>query len=296
MADQTIPSKIMPVERCGAVGNCMSHPSSYREHAKSRYTYSEPTTARIAEYALRELEAARAKDVAVHEKNLPAMENNKAVATAIVQLNEAVGMPKRWSERDRNSRSRYPKTIGHDAGYLTDIRRDVITDDGFASATATYERLKKEYDAYAEQGKLDADRAERERQREKEAEIEKRKADMELAGMLLRYQLPIESTWGDVLEALRGRDQRLDLAVAMSQTRGDWSDGAYRVADALRRFTIHTNEDKDIAADVAARLVDFEDGRCFRDCTWNYGRLFASAADQQLAKDVQTAMERGGSD
>lgn len=291
MAETT---KIMPVEQCGAVGRCMSHPSSYREQAKSRYTYAEPTTARIAEYALRELESARAKDVAAHEKNLPAIENNKAVAAAIVALNEAVGMPKRWSERDRNSRSRYPKTIGHDAGYLTDIRREVITDDGFASATATYERLKRDYDAYVEQGQRDAEQAERQRQREQEAEIEKRKADMELAAMLLRYALPIESSWSDVLENLRGRDQRLDLAVAMSQTRGDWNDGAYRVSDALRRFTIETNEDKDIAADVAARLVDFEDGRCFRDCTWNYSRLFATVQDQQLAADVQTAMSRAG--
>jgi hypothetical protein len=288
--------KIMPVERCGAIGKCMSSPSSYRDQAKSRYTYTEPTTAAIAAYALRALEEARAKDVAAHENNLPAMENNKAVAAAIIALNEAVGMPKSWSERDRNSRSRYPKTIRHDAGYITDVRREVITEDGFASATASYERLKQEYDAYAEQGKRDAERADQARQREQEAIIEKRKADMELAGMLLRYSLPIESSWSDVLEHLRGKDQRLDLAVAMSHTRGDWSDGAYRVRDALGRFTITTNEDKDIAADVAGCLIEFEDGRCFRDCSWNYGRLFASVQDQQLATDVQTAMNRAGSD
>lgn len=288
--------KIMPVEQCGAVGKCMSSPSSYREQAKSRYTYTEPTTTRVAEYAMQQLEAARAKDVAAHEENLPAMENNKAVAAAIVALNESVGMPKRWSERDRNSRSSYPKTIGHDAGYLTDIRREVITDDGFLSATGTYERLKNEYEAYVEQGRRDAEQAERARQREQQAIVEKRKADMELAALLLRYDMPLESSWADVLEHLRAKDQRLDLAVAMSHTRGDWSEGAYRVSDALRRFTITTNEDKDIAADVAGCLIEFEDGRCFRDCSWNYDRLFASVLDRQLAADVQTAMVRAGSD
>lgn len=291
MAENT---KIMPVERCGAVGKCMSSPSSYREQAKSRYTYAEPTTARIAEYAMQQLESARAKDVAAHEKNLPAMENNKAIAAAIVALNESMGMPKRWSEPDRNSRSRYPKTIGHDAGYLTDIRREVVIDDGFEHATSTYERLKKDYEAYVEQGKRDAEQAERARQREQEALVEKRKADMELASLLLRHGLPIESSWSDVLDHLRRKDQRLDLAVAMSQTRGDWSEGAYRVRDALERFTITTNEDKDIAADVAGCLIEFEDGRCFRDCTWNYGRLFASVQDKQLAADVQAAMARAG--
>jgi hypothetical protein len=289
MADQL---KIMTVEQCGAVGKCMISPSSYREQAKSRYTYTEPTIARIAAYAMQALEAARALDVAAHEKNLPAIENNKLVAAQIVALNEAIGMPKRWSERDRNSRSRYPKTIGHDAGYLTDIAREVKTDDGFASATSTYERLKKEYEAYVEQGKREAEQLQRKRELEQQALVDKRKADMELAAILLRYALPIESTWSDVLEHLRGKDQRIDLAVAMRQTRGDWSDGCYRVTDAIRRFTIRTDEDKEIAADVLGCTAEFEDGRVFRDTAWSYDALFASVTDRQLAADAQTALER----
>lgn len=284
--------RIMPIEQCGAVGKCMSSPSSYREHAKSRYSYTEPTIARIAAVAVQALEAARALDLAAHEKNVPAIENNKAVAASIIALNEAVGMPKRWSERDRNSRSRYPKTIGHDAGYLTDIAREVKTDDGFASATATYERLKKEYEAYAERGKEETEQLQRKRELEQQALVDKRRADMELATILLRYALPIESTWSDVLEHLRGKDQRVDLAVAMQQTRGDWSDGPYRVSDALQRFTIRDDEDKAIAACVVGCLAEFEDGRVFRDTSWSYDTLFASTADRQLVADVQKAMQQ----
>jgi hypothetical protein len=292
----TEPLKIMPVEQCGAVGKCMSSPSSYREHAKGSYSYTEPTIARIAAYALQQLEAARARDVAAHEKNLPAIENNKAVAAAIVAQNESVGMPKRWSERDRNSRSRYPKTIGHDAGYLTDIAREVKTDDGFTSATSTYERLKKEYDAYAEQGKREAEQLERKKEAEQQALVNKRKADMELAAILLRYELPIEYSWYAVLDHLRRKDQRIDLAVAMRQTRGDWSEGAYRVTDAMARFTIRNDEDKDIANDVLGCMHDFEDGRVFRDTTWNYDRLFASVTDRQLVADVLLAMGHGSNE
>lgn len=283
--------KIMPVEPCGQVGQCMASPSSYSSRLQS---YGTKTTAYIASIAMRELEAARARDVAVHEKNLPAIENNKLIAAQIVALNEAIGMPKRWSERDRNSRSRYIKTIGHDAGYLTDIAREVKTDDGFQSATLTFDRLLKDYQAYVDQGKRDAEVEARRVELEKQALIDKRKADIELAAMLLRYELPLDASWSDVLENLRARHQRLDLAVAMNRTRNDWNEGPYQVRGAMDRFTIRDNEDKDIANDVLGCMDDFEDGRVFRDTKWNYNRLFDSVEYKQLVADVQKAIQMAG--
>lgn len=278
--------KIMPVELCGAIGKCMSHPSSYA----SSMSYGGDKPLAVANKAMQALEAARAKDVATHEANLAAMENNKAVATKVEALMIEIGMPKSWSERDTKSRSRYPKSITHEAGWIGDVRRNCKTDDSFSYATSTYERLKKEYEAYAERAKVEAATAADKAQRERDAELAKRKADMELASLLLRYELPIESDWSDVLDALCAKDQRLNLAVAMQQTRGDWSEGPYRVRAAMDRFHIETNEDKDIANDVLGCMDDFEDGRVFRDTTWNYGRLFAEAADQQLSTDIQRAL------
>lgn len=265
----------------------MAHPSSYMNQLTG---YGEKTKARASTLALQQLEAARARDVEMHARNLPALENNKAVAALIIQLNEAVGMPTRWSERDRNSRSRYPKTLTHQAGYLTDIARECKTDDQFDLATRRYESMKVEYDRYAAEGAREAEERQRQREREQQALIEKRKADIVLAGILLRYELPMESDWPDVLDHLRGKDQRIDLAVAMQQTRGDWSEGPYRVVDALGRFTITTNEDKDIAADVAGCLHNFSDGRVFRDTTWSYDAIFATVADKQLLADVMEAL------
>jgi len=34
------------------------------------------------------------------------------------------------------------------------------------------------------------------------------------------------------------------------------------------------------------------DGRCFRDCEWNYDRLLSSITDKQLVADVTTAYAR----
>lgn len=282
---------IQPVELCNAIGKCMASPSSY---ASSLSSYQAGKPRAVASHALRMLEEARARDVATHEKNLPAIEANKAVRARIEALMTEVGMPASYTERDTKSRARYPKTIRHDAGYLGDLRRHCRTDDSFDHATATYERLKKEYDAYAARAEEEAKQADAKATREAEALLEKRKADMELAAILLRYELPLEFTWSDVLETLCAKDQRLDLAVAMQHTRGDWSEGAYRVSNALGRFKIETTEDKDIANDLLSCLEDFEDGRVFRDTTWCYSRLFAEAADQQLSADVQKAMSRAG--
>ena len=270
----------------------MASPSGYASRLSS---YSTPTAMRVATHAIQELEAARAKDIAAHEHNLPALEHNKAIAARIEAMMTEAGIPRSYSERDTTSRARYPKTITHQAGWIGDVARNCITDDGFVFATSSYERLKKDYTAYAERAKEEAKQLEQKAQRERDAELAKRKADMELAGMLLRHGLPIESDWDDVLEHLRKKDQRLDLAVAMEQTRGDWSEGPYRVRNALDRFQIVTDEDKEIANDVASCLYDFEDGRVFRDTTWSYGALYASIIDKQRLADCQTAMSHSRS-
>lgn len=283
------PLKIAAVEPCGFVNKCMASPQSYASQLSG---YSTPSAERVAAYALQQLAAARQKDIDTHARNLPLLEQNKAVRAHVEAVMESIGMPKRWSERDTASRSRYPKTITRDAGYLSDLLREVKTSDGFECATSSHERLLKDYEAYAARAKTEAEHARGAAERERQAAMEKRKADMELASLLLRYGLPIESTWRDVLDALAGRDQRLALAVAMQQTRMDWNEGPWRVRDALGAFQIQTTEDKDIATDVLACLEDFCDGRVFRDTTWSYDALFASVSDQQLAKDCQIALSR----
>lgn len=281
-------SKINSIEQCGFVSKCMASPQSY---ASSLSTYSAPSAKRVAEHALAQLEAARAKDVALHEANIEAIERNKGTADRVRAFMEEIGMPKSWSERDTKSRSRYPKNITREAGWIGDIARFIKTDDGFAYATRSYETLKARYDEYAAIAARETEQAEQQRQRAEQAERDARKANVELARVVLRYELEDESTWGDVLEALRGKDQRVDLALAMMATRNDWSEGPYRVSDALHRFTIITDEDKEIANDVVACLHDFFDGCVFRDTTWNYDRIMASIADRQLATDAMTAYQ-----
>jgi hypothetical protein len=84
--------KIQPIEKCGAVSHCMAQPQSYKSQITSYYTT--PSNKRIAAFAIQKLEEAWAKDVANHEKNMAALEANRAVRERIQALMDEVGMPK----------------------------------------------------------------------------------------------------------------------------------------------------------------------------------------------------------
>lgn len=285
-------TKIRPVEQCGAVRKCMSNPRDYKSQMPRGYTFSEPSSKRVAALALQKLEEAWAADKATHEKNAAALEANQAVRERIESLMNEVGIPTTKRVRDGN-RMKYgvPKMKTVDAGYIEDIRANVPIDDGFGLAEQSYNTLKAKYDEFAAAAEKEAEIAAQAAEREAEREKAERRANIELAKIILRYDLPDDISWNDCLDLLRKKDQRLDLAVAMSQTRGDWSDGFWRVSDALGRFKIETDEDKDIANDVVSCMSD-DDGRVFRDTTWNYSRLFSEAKDSQLSADIQLAMSK----
>lgn len=284
--------KIATIEKCKAVTGRYWDPKRWEEERSfSSYRRSKTTAATLA---MGELEAARAKDVAVHETNLPGIETNKAIRQQVETLMAEIGMPKTYQERDSRSRSMYAKYKTLDAGYLGDLRRNVITDDGFDAATASYENNKQQILKYQQAADQEAKQAQAAKEREREKAKEERRANIELATIILRYGLDVDSDWPDVLEALCAKDQRLDLAVAGYQTRCGWSEGYYRVQAAFDRFHIETDEDKEIAGDIASCLASEgdSDGRVFRDTTWSYDRLFASVSDQQLVTDAKLALER----
>ncbi|SKC78539.1 hypothetical protein SAMN05445504_2419 [Burkholderia sp. CF099] len=284
-------TKIMPIEQCGFVGKCQASPQGYA-HLLPSSRYTTPSPELVAQFALQQLEQARQKDVEAHEKNLPALETNKAIADRVKAFMAEIGMPDSHVERDTKSRARFPKSIKVQSGWIGDMARHIKTTDGFEYATSSYERLKRDYANYAERAKQEADAKRADAVRKAEAEKEARRANVELARIVLRYELPEDSEWRDVLDALCEKDQRVDLAIAMMRVRADWNDGPYPVSNAIGRFKVDTDEEKDIANDILACLHDFDDGRVFRDTAWNYDRLLASVSDKQLAEDAMTAYGR----
>lgn len=269
------------VKQCDFVGKCMASAASYG----SSMGYS-PSMARIADRADSELAKAWQLAQETHAANLPAIESNRAMRELLMAIMAAAGVPARYSHYGFPSpRSRYKKHMTSDSGFPKDINRAFPVDDGFAGAQQTYERLKADYAKYREAAQREADV----KARAVEEEKARRRADMALATLIVRYGLAEDADWSDVLEVIRSRDQYLDLAIAGQQTRGDWSEGFYRVESALGRFRIKDDRDKEIAADICGCLSS-EDGRIFRDTRWSYDALFEIVADKQLIEDAQLCL------
>lgn len=279
----------MPVTMCEAILKVRWHsPESYQ---------SNPPYGRCASLALavdafqRVVDEAVRKDHETHEANVDAIAHNAKMRAAITEIMKLAGIPDEFHEVDRNSRARWPKKKRHDAGYLGDLKRNFPIDDGFDRAMRRHAEMLKAI----EEAKP---KVEREKQAVEQARlnaIAARKADLALAAIILRHKLDEESTWDEALLSLSQRNKYLDLAVAGRQTRGDWSEGFYRVQAAFDRFKIESDQDKDIAADLLGCLRSGDDGdrdgRIFRDTTWNYEALFALVGDKQLVADVRTCME-----
>ncbi|CAB4167922.1 hypothetical protein UFOVP860_66 [uncultured Caudovirales phage] len=257
------------------------------EHYRSRSSFLISIASAVAQ-AERALEDAWQRDQAAHAENESAIAHNKEMRGRLIAMMKAAGVPDSYSAVDPKSR-RWPqkhKTL--EAGYLGDLRRTFPLTDQFDDAGKQYaDRAKLIADAKV---KVEEEKAAKDRQAE--AEKAKRRADLSLAAMIVRYGLNEDADWPDALEALRKRNKYLDLAIAGEQTRGDWSEGFYRVENALRRFTIESDRDKDIVADLCGCLRgDQDDGRIFRDTTWSYGKLFELVTDAQLLADAKTCLE-----
>lgn len=277
----------MKLEQCDFVGRCQSSPSEY---AHDIGQYGTPSMMRIANHADQQLEAAWAKTNAVHAANAEAIANNQAIGDLLRAVMKVAGVKETYTVYERPPRARYSKNVTHHAGWPGDIIRTFPTSDGFESARSSYENLRRRYAEY----RLHAEQEVKQKERAIEAEKEKRKADIELAKLIVRYGVEGDAPdFGDALEALRQKDQYLDLAVAGYETRCDWSEGFYRVEAALRRFRIRDERDKNIAADIAGCLGGEErDGRTFRDTEWSYEKLFSLVEDQQLVVDAKLCLER----
>lgn len=240
-----------------------------------------------ADIATKTLDAKKREVDELHEKNLPDIENNKALRKKVELVMHAIGIPDSWSERDWKSRARTPKYIKHTAGYIGDLKLNCPIDDGYEAACEAYKRFQERIEKYAKENEANDIAA----QKAKEAKKREEKRKRILATLVVKLGLPFDSEAHDILNHILGKNKLLRLAHAMRQTRNDWNDGPYRVDDAL--FGSDDDTEKAINADVASYLSEFEDGRVFRDCTWNYDRIFSLIAetDPDLISDYNQAYE-----
>ena len=280
--------KFRPVTQCKAINNAKTDPTRYNS------SYANATVTLYGIKSAREAaEKARLEDIATHEANISNIEFNKAQRIKITELMTAAGIPSTYKIPDPKSRARFPKMLVKSAGYYEDFMRNSAVADGFEYATTQYEniigKLKKQEDAL--------NLANASMKVEQEKEKARRSDNILLLKLIIKYSLPDDSSWGDVLEHLLDQDKYLKLAYSMYRVRSNWNDGCDPVDSALGEFDNqeYTGEnDLEISKCVSRAINNFHDdrdGRIFRDCQWNYSDLY-SLVDHELYVDYNLIIDK----
>lgn len=131
------------------------------------------------------------------------------------------------------------------------------------------------------------ERKQKDRAMQQDREMKERLFNIHVMANKYEVSDPVYADAEMVLGAIRRRDKYLDLALAMEETRGDWSEGYYRVSAAMSRFRCETDTDREIIADLETCFNEDIDGRVFRDTTWNYTRIYELVSDQTLVEDAK---------
>lgn len=218
----------------------------------------------------------------IHEDNKELIEINKGLREKVSLLMQHIGIPSNYSKsyfKTARSRNLTRETVA--SGWYTDMKRECATVDSYDSHIRSIDSALNTLESKCKEACLELDKQER----QKIKESNNKNKVMALAKLQLKYHLDDDATFEDVRSFLRGKCKYLNLAVAMSDTRGDWSDGFYRVEDAIQDFVVETEVDQKIVDDVSNYLDgEHSDGRVFRDCEYNYDVLF-TLVDEDLKQD-----------
>jgi len=275
-ADETT-GKIMPVKECSYLDH-----SSVEWYKPDRY-WRPPTAEEVAGIARDAANKAMSEAEEIHKENIPAIENNKALIEKIKLIMQNIGIPSTYTHSYyKSNRSREKTRETHSAGYLDDIRRSIPISDG-------YETVKRDHDSFLKAiDKYEADQKQIEvaRQREREKKEKEEKAVKQLAALVLKYGLPYESSWSDLLNKMLSMNKYLHLAHWLNRNREDWSDGYSYAKVGINNFKVENEQDREILDSLLALIGENwdGDGRVFRDTKWNYDALY-SLVPEDLRSD-----------
>jgi hypothetical protein len=237
-------------------------------------------TVRDPDAAQKVADSLYAADKETRQQNVAILQNNQEIKDALIILMENLGFSKRKRTR-RTPRGKMVEEVSDWCAHLYQIP---------TSHTSDIDRIYKEW----------CDRIQRRRdeitaeQDKRKRESEERDRENKKIRLLVEIGLKHGQTFNTVCDAIHyiaERDKYLKLALAMQRTRGDWSDGFYRVEYALDGFAMDTDDDKEIFREISSFLSGEErDGRCFRDCKWSYDVLFRKGNPDLLA-DLSKLME-----
>lgn len=220
-----------------------------------------------------------AQDKEISKRNQEIIANNRKVYDALVALMKNLG----FSTVKRGKLVR-GKRIGETSDWAQHLY--MIPTHEITNIDSLYEQWCKQISDLAKKRKEMEDKKEKEREAE-----DKKRAELRLVvGLGIKYGQEFSSI-GNAIHYLLSRDKYLRLAYYLSKNRGDWSDGPSYAEMGIENFNIETADDVKIYKEISGLISDWDgDGRCFRDCEWNYGELYGMA-NKDLKNDLFAAME-----
>lgn len=289
-AESNIPSVMkmnkitMPSVANTYAGNAFKYGSSYYERDPNTIEEVETRLVQLLEKA----ECERIQVIVEHQANIPVIENNQKVREKITQVMKDIGIPNNYSTSEfKTQRSRTKTTTTHAAGYIGDLQRNIpVSDEKDRMLTL----IKSAEDSFKRTADTLKGTIRKELQEAEKTEKAKKEV-LAKARLQVKYGLDENSDWSDVLDTLDSKDKYFNLARSMEAVRNDWNDGFGPVEWAISKFTVETEEDKEIETCIQELLESEEqDGRIFRDCEYNYSVLYGKVSEE-LLKDFETLKE-----
>lgn len=281
-AADEVTGKVREIKSCEAMRGISSVACFERT---STYGYCERNTEDTCIEAMKAADARLATSKAIHEANIPLIEENIKLREKIKIFMKNIGMPESYTEwyyKSSRSRQKDYKTII--AGWVQDMGKVIKIDDDWVSEQNRYEDYKKMVEEYRSKKTAEA----KAKKDAEEAELKKQEGLKKLGIILAKYSLPASCTWEHVLNVILSKDKYLSLAHFLSLNRGDWNDGSNYAEQGISDFVIENEKDQEIANEINGLISNWDnDGRVFRDCKWNYDILFAMV-NPVLLEDYNT--------
>jgi hypothetical protein len=192
--------KIQQIQNCLRITGSRRGFISYYETDNN--SYGKNSIEKVVQLATNDYNKLKNEVEELHKTNLPNLEINKKIYNHVCKLFESIGIYESYTTYEYPSnRSHKKKEITHTSGYLTDLYRNCITNDGYEQAIKDLEIFKSQIDKYA----IDRKQLEYNEQIKKEQELRKQKEVKEAINILDKYKKVI------------GVDYTLETAVNLAE-------------------------------------------------------------------------------
>ena len=240
----------------------------------------------VMEFFDKALEAWKEKAEIIKQQNKEIIEHNTLQFNRIQKLMKVLRVyPERTEYIYKTSRSRNMTKKVYKAGYLDDLKRVLPMKDCYEEDLKRITDKRAKVEAFGLKKLKEAAEIKLAKEKEQAEEVK----IQELAFLRTKYTPKQPTSYVDaILDTILSKNKYLYLAHYLEQNRNDWSDGASYAEVGLESFFVEDEIDSLIEAEITQLIEGWGgDGRCFRDCTYNYTTLYGMVEDEDLMSDYQ---------